>query len=102
MASLSFEGETHAEIVLKVKRWLQSVERGQIEAGMSLGLNRWHCFRLITFPQAFRTIFPEGAGYEHDRLERWTTRDETRGRGPGHSMAEIAVSPSLEKSRSSL
>ena len=37
---------------------LQSVERGQIEAGMSLGLNRWHCFRLITFPQAFRTIFP--------------------------------------------
>ncbi len=26
MASLSFEGETHDEIVLKVKRWLQSVE----------------------------------------------------------------------------
>ena len=37
---------------------LQSVDRGQIEAGMSLGLGRWHCFRLITFPQAFRTIFP--------------------------------------------
>jgi hypothetical protein len=29
MASLSFEGETHDEIVLKVKRWLQSVERGE-------------------------------------------------------------------------
>lgn len=28
MASLSFEGETHDEIVLKVKRWLQSVEGG--------------------------------------------------------------------------
>ncbi len=26
MASLSFDGETHEEIVLKVKRWLQSVE----------------------------------------------------------------------------
>jgi polar amino acid transport system permease protein len=37
---------------------LQSVERGQVEAGMSLGLGRWHCFRLVTFPQAFRTIFP--------------------------------------------
>lgn len=30
MASLSFEGETHAEIVQKVKRWLASVE-GQEE-----------------------------------------------------------------------
>lgn len=28
MASLSFEGETHDEIVLKVKRWLQSAEGG--------------------------------------------------------------------------
>ena len=28
MASLTFEGETHGEIVQKVKRWLQSVERG--------------------------------------------------------------------------
>ncbi len=28
MASLSFEGETHDEIVLKVKRWLQSAEEG--------------------------------------------------------------------------
>ena len=37
---------------------LQSVEQGQVEAGMSLGLGRWHCFRLVTFPQAFRTIFP--------------------------------------------
>ena len=26
MASLSFEGETHDEIVLKVRRWLQSTE----------------------------------------------------------------------------
>ena len=28
MASLSFEGETHTEIVQKVKRWLVSVEGG--------------------------------------------------------------------------
>jgi hypothetical protein len=29
MASLTFEGETHGEIVQKVKRWLQSVEKGE-------------------------------------------------------------------------
>jgi hypothetical protein len=31
MASLSFQGETHDEIVLKVKRWLQSTEEGWSE-----------------------------------------------------------------------
>jgi hypothetical protein len=34
MASLSFEGETHTEIVQKVKRWLASVE-GQEEGPLS-------------------------------------------------------------------
>jgi len=29
MASLTFDGETHAELVQKVRRWLQSVERGE-------------------------------------------------------------------------
>ena len=37
---------------------LQAVDKGQVEAAMSLGLSRWHRFRLIVFPQAFRTIFP--------------------------------------------
>lgn len=37
---------------------LQSVDKGQIEAAMSLGLNRWQRFRHIVFPQAFRTILP--------------------------------------------
>ncbi|GEO85859.1 MULTISPECIES: amino acid ABC transporter permease [Alphaproteobacteria] len=36
----------------------QAVDRGQIEAAMSLGLNRYQRFRLIVFPQAIRTIFP--------------------------------------------
>jgi hypothetical protein len=31
MASLSFDGETHEEIVLKVRRWLQSTEGGAEE-----------------------------------------------------------------------
>jgi polar amino acid transport system permease protein len=37
---------------------IEAVDRGQIEAARSLGLSRWHCFRLITFPQALRTILP--------------------------------------------
>jgi His/Glu/Gln/Arg/opine family amino acid ABC transporter permease subunit len=37
---------------------LLSVDRGQVEAAGALGLNRWHRFRLVVFPQAFRTVFP--------------------------------------------
>ena len=37
---------------------LRSVDRGQIEAAQSLGLNGWQRFRHIVFPQAFRTILP--------------------------------------------
>ena len=37
---------------------LQSVDQGQIEAAEALGLNRWHRFRHIVFPQAFRVIIP--------------------------------------------
>ncbi|WP_444454261.1 amino acid ABC transporter permease [Rhodobacter capsulatus] len=37
---------------------LLSVERGQIEAAKALGLNGWLRFRLIIFPQAFRTVLP--------------------------------------------
>lgn len=37
---------------------LLSVEKGQIEAAQSLGLNGWQRFRHIVFPQAFRTILP--------------------------------------------
>lgn len=36
----------------------QSVDKGQIEAAMSLGLNRGQRFRLVVFPQAIRVIFP--------------------------------------------
>jgi polar amino acid transport system permease protein len=37
---------------------LQAVDRGQIEAAKALGLNRWHRFRHVVFPQAFRMILP--------------------------------------------
>lgn len=37
---------------------LLSVEKGQVEAAEALGLNGWLRFRLVVFPQAFRTIMP--------------------------------------------
>jgi polar amino acid transport system permease protein len=37
---------------------IEAVSRGQVEAARSLGLSRWHCFRLVIFPQALRTILP--------------------------------------------
>lgn len=35
-----------------------SVDPGQTEAARSLGLKRWQSFRLVVWPQAFRTILP--------------------------------------------
>jgi polar amino acid transport system permease protein len=34
------------------------VDKGQIEAAQSLGLNGWQRFRHVRFPQAFRLILP--------------------------------------------
>ncbi|MDA5093464.1 amino acid ABC transporter permease [Aliiroseovarius sp. KMU-50] len=37
---------------------IQAVDEGQIEAAKALGLNGWHRFRHIIWPQAFRMILP--------------------------------------------
>ncbi len=37
---------------------LLSVDHGQIEASLSLGLSPWQRFRLVVFPQAIKTILP--------------------------------------------
>ncbi len=37
---------------------IESIEPGQIEAGTSLGMNRWQVMRLIVLPQAIRNILP--------------------------------------------
>jgi len=37
---------------------IEAVDKGQVEAARALGLSRWHCFRLVVFPQALRTILP--------------------------------------------
>ncbi|MBT8346893.1 MAG: amino acid ABC transporter permease [Desulfofustis sp.] len=50
-----FEGAYASEIF---RSGILAVERGQIEAAASLGLNRYQIFRLIVLPQAIRTILP--------------------------------------------
>lgn len=37
---------------------IESIDHGQREAGISLGLTRWQVMRLIILPQAFRTVLP--------------------------------------------
>jgi polar amino acid transport system permease protein len=54
-----FEGAYVTEIV---RAGIQSVEKGQIEAGRSLGLSRFQLLRLIVLPQAFRRVLPPLAG----------------------------------------
>jgi len=41
-----------------VRGGVQSIERGQREAGLSLGLSRRQTFRYIIWPQAFRRMIP--------------------------------------------
>lgn len=41
-----------------VRGGVQSIERGQREAGLSLGLSRSQAFRYIIWPQAFRRMIP--------------------------------------------
>jgi polar amino acid transport system permease protein len=37
---------------------IEAVPKGQVEAAASLGLSRWHVFRLIVLPQAIRIVVP--------------------------------------------
>lgn len=37
---------------------IESIDRGQSEAAMSLGMGRWQTLRLVILPQAFRRVLP--------------------------------------------
>jgi polar amino acid transport system permease protein len=37
---------------------IESIERGQVEAAYSLGMNRWQAMRLVVLPQAVRRVLP--------------------------------------------
>lgn len=49
---------TGAFIAEVVRGGIQSVQRGQIEAGRAVGLNEMQTLRLVIFPQALRIIIP--------------------------------------------
>lgn len=55
LASSINSGAYVAEIV---RAGVQSIERGQMEAARSLGLNKWHAMRYIILPQALKRIIP--------------------------------------------
>ena len=54
-----FEGAYITEIV---RAGIQSIERGQWEAGRALGMGRWQLMRHIILPQAIRRILPPLGG----------------------------------------
>ena len=41
-----------------IRGGIESVDKGQTEAGRSLGLNGWQTMRLIVLPQALKTALP--------------------------------------------
>jgi len=47
----AYEAEVH-------RAGLQAIDRGQMEAALSIGMSRPQAFRLIIFPQAFRVVLP--------------------------------------------
>jgi general L-amino acid transport system permease protein len=56
--TLALSTYTAAFIAEIVRAGIQSVHRGQMEAGASLGLSRGKALRLIVVPQALRVILP--------------------------------------------
>ncbi|MCG6905996.1 MAG: amino acid ABC transporter permease [Desulfobacteraceae bacterium] len=54
-----FEGAYITEIV---RAGIQSIERGQWEAGRALGMGRWQLMRHVILPQAMRRILPPLGG----------------------------------------
>ena len=56
--TLALSTYTAAFIAENVRAGIQSVHKGQLEAGASLGLSRGRTLRLIVLPQAMRVILP--------------------------------------------
>ena len=57
-ASLTFGINSGAYVSEIVRAGIQSIDRGQMEAGRSLGLSRSMTMRTIIFPQAIKNILP--------------------------------------------
>lgn len=57
-AVLAFGINSGAYVAEIVRSGIMSVDRGQMEAGRSLGFNYFHTMRYIIIPQAFKNILP--------------------------------------------
>lgn len=57
-AVITFALNTGAYTAVILRGALDSVPRGQLEAGRALGLSRWQGFRLVLWPQALRIGLP--------------------------------------------
>ena len=51
-----------AYITEMVRAGIESIDKGQVEAAKSTGLNRWQTMRFIVFPQAIKRIIPPVTG----------------------------------------
>jgi His/Glu/Gln/Arg/opine family amino acid ABC transporter permease subunit len=57
-AVIAFGLNSAAYVAEMVRGGIQAVEKGQEEAGRSLGLNYWSTMRLIILPQAIKSVLP--------------------------------------------
>ena len=55
IAFVMFEAAYYSEII---RAGIQSVRKGQVQAGQATGLNYWQVQRYVVLPQAFRNMIP--------------------------------------------
>lgn len=58
IAILAFGLNSAAYTAEVIRGGIQSVDQGQTEAGLALGLSRWTVFRKIVAPQAIKNVIP--------------------------------------------
>ena len=58
VAALAFGINSGAYVAEIIRAGIESIDKGQMEAGRSLGLNYFQTLKLIIFPQAIKNILP--------------------------------------------
>lgn len=58
VASIAFAINSSAYMAEIIRAGILSIDKGQTEAGRSLGLTHWQTMRYIIFPQAIKNILP--------------------------------------------
>lgn len=58
VSSIAFGINSSAYVSEIIRAGLESIDKGQMEAGRSLGLNYWQTIKLVILPQAIKNILP--------------------------------------------